>query len=173
MKTIPNTKYVLFFLTVLSIAILVVACGSDENDTENTVVPGTNDDSVATVFETNQALWNSFDQVDYDFVTSRMCFCPPEFTTAVELTVRDGQITSGEYVADSGLTNSVDLTNHKTIDDLFEIIASAIEQDAHRIEVTYNSEQGYPESIFIDHEEMMADEESIYTVSSLTAVVSE
>jgi hypothetical protein len=56
MKTIPNTKYVLFFLTVLSIAILVVACGSDENDTENTVVPGTNDDSVATVFETNQAL---------------------------------------------------------------------------------------------------------------------
>jgi len=54
--------------------------------------------------------------------------------------------------------------------DLFGKIKDAIDRGAASIQVTYDTEWGYPQEIAIDYDEMMADEEFYVTVSNLTVV---
>ena len=111
--------------------------------------------------------WDSLGLENYDYVTRWQCFCPPEVTTSVELSVHDGDITAGEFVPNSGLTADVDLSRYETIDEFFDLIADAIERNAHSIQVSYHPEQGYPQSAFIDYDEGIVDEELGFTVAQV------
>ena len=172
MINLSKTKYALSALTISAIAVLAIACNSDGGSSENTVTPVPVENSAATLLEESRSLWESLDLADYDFVTNWQCFCLREYTASVELSVRDGEITTGEYLPESGLTSTVDPTRYETVDGLFEFIADAIERDAHSIQVTYHPEQGYPESAFIDYNEMMADEERGFNVTTVSADIS-
>ena len=73
---------------------------------------------------------------------------------------------SGGLASDSLIeawNNSV--SNFQSIEGLFGVIESAIEENAHEVDITYNAELGYPEKIKIDYDKMVADEEKIYSVS--------
>jgi hypothetical protein len=50
-----------------------------------------------------------------------------------------------------------------TIDSAFTLIQEAIDQEAASITVEYNETLGYPMSISIDYNAMIADEEAYYT----------
>ena len=52
-----------------------------------------------------------------------------------------------------------------TIDQLFDLIEESEKNNVHLLEVTYHSNKGYPISLYIDQEEMIADEEMGYYVS--------
>ena len=57
----------------------------------------------------------------------------------------------------------------RRVQGLFEEIAAAYAAGAATVRVTYDERLGYPTSIWIDQDPMMADEETGYTVSALTA----
>lgn len=80
------------------------------------------------------------------------------------VSVKDGEVIewngdlNGETIGSFG-------GNH-SIEDLFDLIESAIDQEAERIAVRYHPTQGYPQSIFIDYSFLIADEEISLTVGS-------
>ena len=47
----------------------------------------------------------------------------------------------------------------QTIDDIFDRLQNAIDNDAHMITARYHPHLGYPESVYVDRHEMIADEE--------------
>ena len=55
-----------------------------------------------------------------------------------------------------------------SVDDWFETIASAIENDAFRIDVDWDPSLGFPETTYIDFDEWLADEERGWTISEVT-----
>ena len=101
----------------------------------------------------------------YTMTLQRICFCPsPDYTGPFEVTVRDGAV---ETVRLDGAT--VDDERGVSVDDLFALIEEAYERNAARVELEFHPELGYPTSLGIDYDTMMADEEIAYRVSDLRA----
>ena len=109
----------------------------------------------------NQLKFN--DLQDYTYTISRNCFCPEEFRGPFVVTVRDGKFSSATY---EGTTQPVD-HSIPTIAELFDLINDACTTPTAGLSVVYNDEMGYPESLYIDQNECIADEETSYMVSGL------
>jgi hypothetical protein len=113
----------------------------------------------------NRALWKNANLSTYTYTYKRMCFCPPEKDIAV--TVQYGDVAAASYSPDDTPVLPERLDDLFTVEELFQVIEKAITDEVARLDVTYNSELGYPESIFIDVDEQMADEEITHFVSNL------
>ena len=79
-------------------------------------------------------------------------------------TVVDGVVTKVETIVDP-MFGSVPAS--VTIEDWFAIVGSAIEQNAHLIDVDWNAGLGFPERGYIDYDDWIADEERGWTISEL------
>jgi hypothetical protein len=109
--------------------------------------------------EVRQARWERLHPSAYVYAVERLCFCPEEYRGPVRLTVEDGVAVDWVYV-DSGLTVPPGIAvSFPTVDGLFEILRSAIEDDAFEVRVTYDSALGVPVDFWIDYIQMVADEE--------------
>jgi len=116
-----------------------------------------------TPFEQNKRKWEALEVESYTFSFQISCFCPSEFTLPKQVKVVNNTITHVNGVAYDKDTN----WDIRTIDQLFDIIADAEKKDAHVLEVKYDPNKGYPTSIFIDYDEMIADEEVGYTLANI------
>lgn len=95
---------------------------------------------------------------NYEMVVTAHCFCPTEYTTPRHVTVVDGEIDTVEPEPPAGFDMPV------TVDDLFELIERGFDE-ADVVDVSYDDEFGFPDSIFIDWNTMTMDEESAYEVT--------
>jgi hypothetical protein len=116
-----------------------------------------------TPFEQNKRKWEALEVDSYTYSFQISCFCVFEFTLPKEVKVVNNVITQVNGVAYDKAAN----WEVRTIDQLFDIIADAEKKDAHVLEVKYDPKKGYPSSIFIDYEEMTADEEVGYTLANI------
>ena len=57
-----------------------------------------------------------------------------------------------------------------TVGDLFDLLEEAYDRGAVTVNVTFDSEAGYPTELYIDYDQRMADEEIGYTVTDLDAL---
>jgi hypothetical protein len=115
----------------------------------------------------NRARWQALEAENYRFEFQRLCFCPPEYTRPALLKVESGAITSAEY-ADDGKAVSQQVQEHyRTVEGLFEEIEKAIAQKAAQIEVRYDAQSGMPTSIYIDQDQLIADEEQHFVAGRL------
>ena len=132
-----------------ALALLIVPTSAYAADFE----PASTDDPA--LVKASQA-WAAKDIDDYPTSVKLTCFCVP--IAPVKTVVRDGEI---RKVTQGGRR----LAHRKghTMDQLFAMIRDAHET-ADRVEVTYTS-RGVPKSIAIDESEMIADEETYYSVS--------
>ncbi len=113
----------------------------------------------------NMELWRHSNFSSYAYTYKRLCFCPSEEDILV--TVTDGQVTAASY-SPSGITLSPERVNQlMTVEGFFQVIQKAISAQVARLEVNYNVTSGYPETIYIDIDEQMADEAMTYIVSEL------
>jgi len=142
----------------------------------STTVPQTVDplDEADAAYAAARALWESATLVDYDYSFSRGCFCPQEYVGPHEVSVRDGIVTAATYDGiDLKKLPILTLTSYdeiiQTVDGVFDEIDSAIDE-ADRFTAEYHPELGYPTDVFIDWEDMMADEEVNYTIIDLRPV---
>jgi len=123
----------------------------------------------------NEKLWKDKGLSNYDFTLERLCFCPEDWRGPVNIQVRNGAVVSSTYVSDGSTVTEGKFDNADTIDKLFTILKDAyagkgdFEQEADTIDVTYDSQMGYPMIFYIDVSQLMADEEQGYTVTNLIA----
>lgn len=107
-----------------------------------------------------RARWAEAGLAAYRYELQYSCFCPPEAMGPFAVTVRAGEATA----------DAPEFVVLPTVEALFALVAEAYAQDAATVEVTYDAALGHPLSIYIDYDEMMADEEYRATVSSLEAL---
>ena len=59
------------------------------------------------------------------------------------------------------------LAEYDTVPELFDVIQDAIDRDAAEIRVTYAA-SGYPDEVWLDYDEQIADEELGFFIHALT-----
>lgn len=114
--------------------------------------------------------WELVGSQFYGFRFQRGCFCPPEIVRPVRIEVRDGLVISA---VDPDTNEPIDppLNGFPTIEDLFDEIQDAIDQDAARIDATYDESFGYPVQVFIDWIQNAIDDEMSFQLSEYTEVL--
>lgn len=123
-------------------------------------------DQLTTDLGMNVAKWNQKGISDYEFTLRKICFCPIEYTGPFVIKVVGGNIVS---------VNGFDYKPETigvlwTMDSLFDYIKSSIDKKPAKQTIQYNAEYGYPELIFFDFDERMADEEIRIEVSNFKVV---
>jgi len=111
-----------------------------------------------------RAHWRGLGFTDYQYTFRRNCFCGPDVRDPVRIVVRQGNIVSIERLTAGP---PPDPQFYYTVEGLFDLLADAIENDAHQLQADYDSAFGYPVSAFIDYNAQLADEEQGFEASAL------
>lgn len=115
-----------------------------------------------------RALWNSKKLTTYSLIQTKSCFCMEDYTRAMMYNVLSGVINTGTLVyADDGTKVSIEANLH-TVDQAFALIQDAIDNKVANVTVSYDTTYGYPTTIAIDVNAMMADEEQYYSFKLIT-----
>ena len=106
--------------------------------------------------------WAQAGPASYQITVGRSCFCTPETTRPVIVTVRNGQVESRRY-EDTGADVPTQLAAaYPAVDGLFDVIDEAIAEHDAMVDVLYDATRGFPVSIQIDGSVMIADDELFY-----------
>ncbi len=144
-------------------AILIVSGAIGCNSGE----PGPYDVLVTAVGE-QRAEWRAQGVTEYTFVLRRLCFCIDGGEPYLVHIRRDSLISVRHtQTGEPPQAQSPDL--FPSIEGLFLTVEDAIARDAASIEVTFHSQRHYPQSIAIDYETMVIDEELGFAASDLAA----
>lgn len=119
--------------------------------------------------EANRELWESEGPASYVFDYRVVCYCPPEITRAVTITVDDGEVVGATYVDSGEPVDPFSPGDYPTVGDLFDEIESALAEDPYSIRAEYDPQLGYPTDVFVDFEENTADEEWGFVVNRFTS----
>ena len=125
---------------------------------------GDTDSQAKTDFETNKRQWQSSQPQDYSFTLGRSGFIGGDARKPVDITVSGNTVIDAKFA--DGSAGTVPDFNQLSIDDLFKTIGNALDNNAAEVRVSYNAETGIPESIFIDQDRRLADEELFLEISN-------
>ncbi|MEO7363189.1 MAG: DUF6174 domain-containing protein [Gemmatimonadaceae bacterium] len=124
------------FLATIMIA--VTACGSDE-------LTGPDGLGVA------RARWADRGPSSYTITIQRSCECLRESSGPVEVTVRDGVVTSRRYTYDSSEVSSSYALLFPSVDELFRIVDNELRRGTKLFELKFDAKLGYPTRVAIDN----------------------
>lgn len=124
------------------------------------------EDSIIESLEVGKELWGLYNISSYTIKLSVLCFCPDH--EAIDVKVVEGNIAkiNGQSVTEYELGN--DFWYAKTIESLFVFIEQSHAQEPYDEVLLFNKTYGYPEEIYFDFDEMIADEEIGYVITSFT-----
>ena len=110
-------------------------------------------------------LWKEKGASSYSFIQQMSCFCMTDYTRPITYQVKDGKAQTGilMYADDNTTVGSGIIMDFYTVESAFDMIESAIKEHVASLNVTYDETTGYPKSISIDYNQMIADEEKYYT----------
>lgn len=114
----------------------------------------------------NRQRWAGAGIRDYEFDFRRICFCVPETTERVHIVVRNDVVTSVVRLRD-GQPASTAMNAWPRVNELFDEIQLRIDQNAARLDVTYDPTLGYPRTVAADVVETMTDDEYWITAENL------
>jgi hypothetical protein len=113
----------------------------------------------------NRQRWVAAGVHDYVYDYQRLCFCAPESTQPVRITVRQDAVVAVVRQSDG---QPVDAKyGWPRVDALFDDIQGRLDQHVARIDVDYDATFGYPRSIVVDVAAMAADDEYSHTAANL------
>lgn len=116
-------------------------------------------DSPRAELDEARARWAESDVADYDLTIARLCFCPEDVRGPARVRVRNHTVVDRTYAGSGEPVDPQWVSYFPTVEGLFEFIEDAIDRDAHRLEVEYDPERGYPTRAWADYLENVADEE--------------
>lgn len=101
--------------------------------------------------------WDSKDVASYSYILELQCFCAPASELKpVLVTVNNGAVVSLQYWNENPNNRPPASASifgpYDTVEELFELVAHAIDRDADVLQVGYNSEYGFPEAVNVDYE---------------------
>lgn len=102
-----------------------------------------------------RARWESKNVNSYSYILELQCFCAPSTDLRpVLVTVENGTVASLQYYhqnpAQRTPASSTIFGPYDTVEELFELVDDAIEQDADVLQVGYDAEYGFPNAVNID-----------------------
>ncbi len=106
----------------------------------------------------HEALWRSQRITSYQFRYRQACYCLPETTAPVVITVRDGSIAEVVKVG-SGEPADASAPFYRSVEQIFDVIRTAIDDGAESLTVGYDEQLGYPRSVSVDPRRQVADDE--------------
>lgn len=130
----------------------------------NSPVVAQKDLKALAALEAAEAVWKQQQPQHYAYQLQPSCFCPPEYTQPIAIRVFKGKIQQADLVTSKKPLPPERKAEAKTIEALFKLIREAINRPAASVKVTYDAQYGFPSSISIDLDQMMADEEMYYSV---------
>ncbi len=116
---------------------------------------------------TAQRAWRAHHHEKYRFVWQQTCFCSPDATQPIIVTVRHDTIVSATDRGGVAVPDNV-RANLKTIDALYRHVDSAQCKSA-TVRITA-SDTGVPENVYIDPNAGVADDEFSVAISELVAL---
>ena len=110
-------------------------------------------------------LWKQKGKNTYNITQRISCFCMDDYTRPINYKVTNWVIEKQSLTyADNNTPLAKDFTmDFYTVEKAFELIDSAIEEHVANLTVSYDEVTGYPKTIYIDYNEMIADEEKHYS----------
>ncbi|CAB4734593.1 MAG: hypothetical protein F2667_14710 [Actinobacteria bacterium] len=149
--------------------LLLGACGTDDggDDVAADPAPTSASPTSSPTAEPTVGTYPDFEPSSYSYTLDVSCFCAG--LGPVRVVVEDDKVTSATYVERdraAQIAPGDDAPKYRwiTIDD---IIDSANDTSAARVDVEWPDGQDYPTSVYVDQDEMMADEEMGYTISDV------
>jgi hypothetical protein len=142
----------------------LIGCGGGGDEAPLPGLPGAPPSFLAA-----RQLWTLLALPAYRFTLTTLCFCIPE--SSIEVTVRDGQVSSAVHVDTRVALSPERLRLLPTLTVLFDLGGNAYARNAAQVQFTSNTRYGFLESIFIDYDIQIADEEIGYQVSGFTVLV--
>ncbi|MEM7415244.1 MAG: DUF6174 domain-containing protein [Gemmatimonadota bacterium] len=127
-------------------------------------LPTSPEDDLADEVAFYRQLWESSAPASYSFALRHTCFCGIPVLEPVRVTVGPSGIVSQVFVSTNEPVGAELSEVWPDVDGLFSVLEDALERDAERIDVTWNTAMGYPAEIYIDFSENISDEEQGYIV---------
>jgi hypothetical protein len=113
----------------------------------------------------HRALWDDLGATHYRMVQQVTCYCRHPHLVSIE--VRDGQIVSVRDVWSGEEVAEPLPRNYRTIEEIFDLLADAIERSAYSLSVTYSPDVGAPLNLYINYSRAIVDEEIGYEITDL------
>jgi len=110
--------------------------------------------------------WRNAGVSSYAYTLTRGCFCPPQRTGPVRISVSAGQVVERVYSDGTAVDPNQDLW--PTMDGLFDHAERAL-RDAHEVTIRYDPQLGYPSEISVDWIRDAIDDEETLTVASFVS----
>ena len=132
-QTMPKTHN-FARLAALMLSLLTGGCGTDP----------TSPASAWSALNTAVGRWSNAGLVNYRFRSTVSCFCSPEFTAPMLVTVRGGVVTE---IVTSATGASQPITYRQTIERMFSVVRSEIRERPERLQVTYDPTLGFPRTL--------------------------
>jgi hypothetical protein len=108
--------------------------------------------------------WEGSGLEAYRTVVNRRCFCGGS-PGPVVVTVTAGGVTKAYQEAPFGAVPTGEARWFPTVEEAFDMIQKAFDDDAHRVDVRYDPATGAPLDIYIDQIEQAVDEEMRYELT--------
>jgi hypothetical protein len=143
---------------ILFPSVLLAACG----------ILGVGEDGNRDLLERNRRRWAENAPANYHFVFQRVCFCPLEIVSPVEVVVRGGVVVSRTYVQTGQPVTTQHTALFPAIEGVFDVIVDALDRGADRLEVTYDGRYGFPTDATFDYVLNAVDDELAFRVRSFT-----
>lgn len=106
--------------------------------------------------------WRAAALRDYTFLADVSCFCVPDYTGSLAVTVRNGAVVS---VRDPLTGANRPISYRQPVDSLFALIRREIASNPSKLEVSYDQPLGYPRRIRYGNMEL--DAGAVLTVDNL------
>jgi hypothetical protein len=135
-------------------AILLAASPAPQDDVDPEIADG----SAQRALDAARERWRDAAIGSYRFRIRILCFCAPRFTRPAVIVVRDGRPVDPPRR----------LRRVATVPRLQRAVQEAIDDRVDGLSVRYGR-RGVPRGVAIDHERMLADEESTYVVNWIRA----
>lgn len=109
----------------------------------------------------NETKWKKAAIRNYEFTLRVNCFCPPDIVGPHKIRVQADTIFSVNGIPyQRGVSRKL-----PTLTELFTFIRESDAKNPYKKSITYQATFGFPEYIFYDFSEQIADEEIVYIVS--------
>lgn len=107
--------------------------------------------------------WDAAGLTSYELRYQKVCECHREMPSDTIVTVEQGSIVGVRFDREDYLEEvpvpPERYTWFRTVDDLFSLVAGALDREAAAVRVSYEPELGYPTRIYIDYEQDLVGEE--------------
>lgn len=110
--------------------------------------------------------WNGQQLDDYGYRFQRSCNCFGEYVREVIIRVEAGEVVSA---TDTESLIGFDVSIFPSVNDLFDDLQSAVDYPATFISAEFDATLGYPQNVYIDLDERIADEEISFVAADLSA----